>query len=657
MEILYIYIHDYKKIQKQNINFGGKYRFHYDYESKELTVSENHQHIEGFYDKHPNQKGFAKITNVTSIIGENGVGKTTVLDFIYENFRKNSLITTSFIIALKVNQKIEVSYFALSIEHNNISFFKDVSLNNLRSIQKEPLNQDEIDDLFNDPIEFKKFSKTSIVLFSNIFDRREIQNIFVEPHNISTNYLINNDLYNLRNKSAFPARRDSVKNHTLLEVYRQANFLTKNILKIPFQKPRFIRFSLTRNLLNGSGNSNSTQRIRQKIQQGDIYYVLLDRIKRLTYRAPHNSELLAIDEICANSIISFFDEQLVIKLDDETISFGPEILSSIVSFLDNPNHSIKELIIYMRSMVDKKTRYLKENDNKFIQVLDGIFKFNDFLLYLHDQNKLFLDLRMKGGRKTYFLKIFLEKDNDYEELSSLFRLYQESFNETPYLNFDWHNLSSGEQALLSIYARFYSITDVENNKYKLGDNIIILMDEPDTNLHPQWQKTLLNSLLDFLPEIYGRKDADSKKIKQRNIQIIFTTNNPISASDMLASNTIFMKLDNDRSVQIQDSLTDQRQTFGANIYSLYADSFFIQDGLMGKFASEKINTIIKNLNSLKPLNAQERETMRKTILQIGEPAIKNKLIQMYSDRYNLDIHERLDKLENKLNKDDQDTPE
>jgi AAA15 family ATPase/GTPase len=114
MEILYIYIHDYKKIQKQNINFGGKYRFHYDYESKELTVSENDRYIEGFYDKHPDGKGYAKITNVTSIIGENGVGKTSVLDFICDNLDRTFEILDEMLDYDKSGEDIAESYSKFS---------------------------------------------------------------------------------------------------------------------------------------------------------------------------------------------------------------------------------------------------------------------------------------------------------------------------------------------------------------------------------------------------------------------------------------------------------------------------------------------------------------------------------------------------------------
>jgi len=74
MELLYVWIEDYKNIYRQGFNFSPKYRFHFDYESKELTCEENTDFIDDFFGN--------EISNVTAIIGENGSGKSTVLEFL-----------------------------------------------------------------------------------------------------------------------------------------------------------------------------------------------------------------------------------------------------------------------------------------------------------------------------------------------------------------------------------------------------------------------------------------------------------------------------------------------------------------------------------------------------------------------------------------------
>ena len=74
MELIYIWIEDYRNIYKQGFNLSSKWRVEYDEDEKRITITPNPAHIEGFF---PN-----KITNVTAIVGENGAGKSNLLTFI-----------------------------------------------------------------------------------------------------------------------------------------------------------------------------------------------------------------------------------------------------------------------------------------------------------------------------------------------------------------------------------------------------------------------------------------------------------------------------------------------------------------------------------------------------------------------------------------------
>src|ERR1019366_427183 len=117
----------------------------------------------------------------------------------------------------------------------------------------------------------------------------------------------------------------------------------------------------------------------------------------------------------------------------------------------------------------------------------------------------------------------------------------------------------------------------------------VLIDEGDVFLHPAWQKRFVYLLLEYLPIIFAKTEHGV----QRNIQIIFTTNSPIPASDLPNSNTIFLdrvliQSDKDSSMIftsiVKDSLNDQKETFATNIHTLFSDSFFIKNGLIGDFA-------------------------------------------------------------------------
>ena len=73
MELIYLYIEDYKNIKNQGFNFSSKFTCKYDEVKKTLQIDENNNHIENF---------FGENINITAIVGENGSGKSSVLEVI-----------------------------------------------------------------------------------------------------------------------------------------------------------------------------------------------------------------------------------------------------------------------------------------------------------------------------------------------------------------------------------------------------------------------------------------------------------------------------------------------------------------------------------------------------------------------------------------------
>ena len=77
MELIYLWIEDYKNIKEQGFNFSGRYRCEYDREKNELTINENKDYVDIFPDN----------INVTAIVGKNGSGKSSIFErLIAENY-------------------------------------------------------------------------------------------------------------------------------------------------------------------------------------------------------------------------------------------------------------------------------------------------------------------------------------------------------------------------------------------------------------------------------------------------------------------------------------------------------------------------------------------------------------------------------------------
>lgn len=72
MELVYLWVEDYKNIHKQGFNFSPRFRCEYDADKKELTINENKDYINIFPDN----------INVTAIVGENGSGKSSIIELL-----------------------------------------------------------------------------------------------------------------------------------------------------------------------------------------------------------------------------------------------------------------------------------------------------------------------------------------------------------------------------------------------------------------------------------------------------------------------------------------------------------------------------------------------------------------------------------------------
>jgi len=75
VELVYLWVKGYKNIHKQGFKFSPRFNCAYDDVKNELTIDENDDYIPDF---------FGENISVTAIVGENGSGKSSLLNFIIE---------------------------------------------------------------------------------------------------------------------------------------------------------------------------------------------------------------------------------------------------------------------------------------------------------------------------------------------------------------------------------------------------------------------------------------------------------------------------------------------------------------------------------------------------------------------------------------------
>ncbi|MBW1655914.1 AAA family ATPase [Flavobacterium quisquiliarum] len=632
MEIVYLFIKDFNSLKNQNINFGSEYKFEFSPQTNTLTAFRNELFIADFYNI--NSEG-AKVVNLSTIIGKNGTGKSSILEFMTTNFTTGINLQDECIVVYKNNSEFK------AISTQEIKYVNDV-ITQAEVIEKKYLDDPKLRKMVDLGFDFDGFDNTDFIYFSNIFDGSpSYQRNGL--HNISTNFLIFQD-HNaaILQKTILPGNQNPVGVHLVDDVFRQVKFITDDVSKnrVNFKLPETLDINFNLEYLLSDSQFENNFEIQKT-------FILLkgNLLEGFDYNITGSA---VINRFILFTILNLIKEILSIAVSLDRYKNGFELKftkdfhstpegipyknlffhDAVTYFLDAVQNSLsknrlnvehaKSMVYHTRELIE----LILQNEPEFIQSI--VNPVTDPTLSIKVQNK--------------------------ELLTKFIQTYLKTFSVNPYLKFVWRKLSSGEKALLNIYSRFFSLTDLYKTGEKLAKNLIILIDEGDVYLHPSWQKKFVKNILEYLPIILK---ADG--VTERNLQIIFTTNSPIPASDVLNYNTIFLDKilieENDTydyRVVVKDSLNDQKENFAANINTLLSDSFFVTNGLIGEFAAAKINAVISTLSSRKKISAEEREKTRLLIHQIGEPIIKNKLMQIYNDRYNLEIHERLDRIERKL---------
>lgn len=600
-------------------------KFKYDKINKKIDHVKNTKIYSDFFNINNSSNN---IQDIIAIVGGNGNGKTTLLKLIAEIIGIDEEYNISnFIIIISENSKD----FKIYTNINDLSMPKDNDENNLRY---EPLIWG-----YNDNISAIS-DKLKLIYYSNALDNSATianslfnENIF----DISTTYLMKS--YN-ETSNSFIAYIQS-------EYKKQIEFVTS------YQNSeRHLKFNIPNEIyINTKGIDKKMDALIEQIRPVE-YYKDSNSIRQDEH---FNRETLSD---ILSSIKYKFDESINEIVDPKTyakirlvylhlvISLSQNIndLNFSRFDLDLTNYSFfnedldKNNIIVSCIEYGEQYEVLLGNLNTKsilddIENKDNIFSpltldySNDTLIY--DINKLRVIFEKKKLRKKK--KISKETETEYIK-SSVYDFYKmlclDGINEDM-IEIFWP-LSSGEYNLLGLYSRLYDVY-----KSMEGDNnsIIILLDEGENSLHPRWQQQYVKSIIDLIDDLFDNA----------NVQIILTTHSPILLSDIPGDNVIYLDKNNKH--------TESVKTFGANIYDLYNNSFFLDNsattGVIGTFADGKIKNIIGRLNDIENeinkiktsnegIKEKEKDTLKcqlkkiKIVIDfIGEKVVKNILIEKY----------------------------
>lgn len=150
---------------------------------------------------------------------------------------------------------------------------------------------------------------------------------------------------------------------------------------------------------------------------------------------------------------------------------------------------------------------------------------------------------------------------------------------------DFETLSSGErQQIYSISSILYHLDNLKSakeDKQNLNrihyEHVNVILEEIELYYHPELQQQFVKFLID------GLNQMTLENIKSIHIQIV--THSPYVLSDIPRTNVLALKKDKEMPVV-------GLRTFGANIYDMLKDSFFLQGGSMGCFAQWEVGHLV-----------------------------------------------------------------
>ncbi|CAN7557365.1 AAA family ATPase [Peribacillus frigoritolerans] len=545
MELIYLWVEKFRNIKQLGFSFSTKYivdfKFNEKMGYKEINIKELKENINLFENK---------IDNVTAIIGKNGSGKTNILDLIgmRMNDRKKYRDARYFIIYHHEGNLFSIEGNDFNLVKQNIKYYpnrKDsihVVTDPYSMLIKKKKNTFEYGgylqfeesqynkiNIFNLRNTFRQgYSREGFKIdsdYSNFFDRLYLNPVFIGDY--AKYSLIT--YFNSLEKQGFIFNLNEM---VLVKILPDIHYTQVQDLKLKFnyKKNLFRREKENKIVLN-----NNKEKFIFNFLKSYVYYSFEsyteivknnDKVQQLKGQL-ENVENLGNDR---NYLFKLL-EIIYLNFEKQDLDYG-----DMQTYLD----TIKNLLVYINKISEK---YFSEHE---ISIPIGL-----------EEEKNLLDLLL-----------FLDHINN-DEINYL--------NNSIKLRFE--PMSSGEEALINTFSSLFF--GIKLKKHFKKEKAIILLDEPDLFMHPEWSRVLLSELFNLLNIIDEGYES---------YQLIITTHSPFIVSDLPKNNIISLEKSLETGLCQKVSFNNEEQTFASNVHSLLSNKFFM-NATIGEFAKTKIDYV------------------------------------------------------------------
>ena len=189
-----------------------------------------------------------------------------------------------------------------------------------------------------------------------------------------------------------------------------------------------------------------------------------------------------------------------------------------------------------------------------------------------------------------------------------------------------NDLSSGERQFIyttsTIVYHAFNLKSIPKVVRLSYDYLFLVLDEIEICFHPEYQRTFISKFLALLKRT-GIAD-------RFGIYVLIVTHSPFVLSDIPQGNIMYLE----EGHQLTD---DEKRAKGitnpfcANINDIIHQSFFLNKGFVGEFAKQRVLSLVDYLCEKENRDEWTSEKAKSFIMEIGEPLVRQQLLDMYRD--------------------------
>jgi predicted ATP-binding protein involved in virulence len=439
MELLYVWIENFRNIKNKGFNFSKEYEINYESVDNEIKVKtiegeeaviiedsvlrfiDNENYLNDFFPE--------KLVNVTAILGKNSTGKSNVLDFILTTLQTG-----------KRGRIGESKYLLLFKDKGLLSFFGKPNTGSLKTATLKWQG--------NEVLKLDPNDRWTSLFYSNVADQRE----YIFNGNSVYNFSHNEINKSQANKIGFASSNE-------FEVTR------KNIIP-ETDSEQVIRFVF---------EPIAYEKLKKK-KVNDTIKGIFERYNKAIYKESTSNFNRFKYGLTLSLFCYLYSKENVLENRIKSVNMADDEIAEPISTL-NP-----KLIEFIKNFK------LEEKDDNFSR--------SDLDLFIQLIHKLEnpIDKKISFGKvEKNSPLIIIEFDDIFVEFIAEMR---DVFNKTEIITHDWSMLSSGMKAYLSLYSQLFSIKNYVNDNSE--KSLLICIDEGELYMHPEWQRRFLSDLIEFL---------------------------------------------------------------------------------------------------------------------------------------------------------------